>query len=325
MGKVFIEVCVDSLDSARCAIENGADRLEICGNLSIGGGVSPSIGLISVIIDRFPLIPIMVMIRPRIGSFVYIEDEIQTMLTEIKELRDLIARRRQVKNEDQRDTTEIEGVVGIVIGALKSDGRVDVITMKRLIEVANDEMPITFHRAFDMVIDQSQAYENILSLGGRVTRILTSAGSKSYNEPDSIKNLKNLTTIQINSMKKTINQKHPMIMPGSGISPQILPELLDILIPVWNQKQVQEKSLKKEHDKLDTSLGDVHLSGGSWYVPVSKEDGFVQSMARKDGMGFGLVDRSGENEEAKSWGRWKVIGDKVSSVRKTLDQYLEGL
>lgn len=322
MGKVFIEVCVDSLESARCAIENGADRLEICGNLGIGGGVSPSIGLISVIINHFPSIPIMVMIRPKIGSFVYIEDEIQTMLTDIKEITEFLKRRRSAYNiEDQQKKTQQEGIVGIVIGALKSDGQVDVVTMKRLIEVASDEMPITFHRAFDMVIDQSQAYEDILGLGGRIARILTSAGSQSYNDSDSIKNLRNLTTIQTNSMKKNPTLKHPMIMPGSGISVKILPELLGILLPVWSQNQDRMKLLENNHHEL--VLGEIHLSGGSWYVPVPGENDYVQPIARKMGMGLGLVD--GSDEEAKSWGRWKVMGGRISSIRKSADGFSQGL
>ncbi|KAH9812774.1 CutC family-domain-containing protein [Melampsora americana] len=320
MRKVLIEVCVDSLESARCAIENGADRLEICGNLAIGGGVSPSIGLISVIMNRFPFTSIMVMIRSRIGSFVYIEDELQTMLSEIKEINQLLERRRserlKKREEDEEGKIEREGLVGIVIGALSSNGQVDMKSMKRLIEVASDEMPITFHRAFDMVIDQSQAYDDILSLGGRITRILTSAGLKSYNESDSLKNLNQLITIQSNSIKKNKNQTHPMIMPGSGISPKNITQLLDILIPIWNQNQ-------NHHNQL--MIGDIHLSAGNWYVPVSNENDYVQPIARKEGMGFGLIDGSGEDEEAKSWGRWKVMKEKMTSIRRMVDQSSEGL
>ncbi|KAG9103988.1 hypothetical protein FRC06_006427 [Ceratobasidium sp. 370] len=136
MHKFTLEVCVDSLESAIAAIEGGADRLEICGNLALCGGSTPSVGLVRLIRKRFPLVPLMVMVRPRVGDFVYTSQEFETMLEDVSVFRTL-------------------GVKGMVFGVLTPDGSVDVGRCARLAEAASPT-EVTFHRAFDLAADPSK-------------------------------------------------------------------------------------------------------------------------------------------------------------------------
>lgn len=153
----LLEVCVDSVRSARSAIDGGADRLEVCTCLP-AGGLTPSIGLLKGIRDLDPEIPIMCMIRPRPGDFVYCELDVQQMLLEIQ----------SIKRDGLAD--------GFVIGVLTSDGAVDETACSKLIQ-ACDPLPVTFHRAFDLTADAVESMEKIIELG--FSRILTSGQSKS--------------------------------------------------------------------------------------------------------------------------------------------------
>ncbi|KAG8747896.1 hypothetical protein FRC10_010515 [Ceratobasidium sp. 414] len=146
MRKFTLEVCIDSLESAIAiltlsvpsAVEGGADRLEICGNLPLCGGSTPSVGLVRLIRKRLPLVPLMVMVRPRVGDFVYTPQEFETMLEDVSVFRTL-------------------GVNGVVFGVLTPDGSVDLGRCARLTEGASPmEDPVTFHRAFDLAADPSK-------------------------------------------------------------------------------------------------------------------------------------------------------------------------
>ncbi|KAK0465551.1 copper homeostasis CutC domain-containing protein [Desarmillaria tabescens] len=81
---VALEVCVDSVQSAKKLVQAGADRLELCGNLGLGGGTTPSLGLLKAVLKAAPDVPIMVMIRPRAGDFLYSGDELDVMLQDIR-------------------------------------------------------------------------------------------------------------------------------------------------------------------------------------------------------------------------------------------------
>lgn len=93
----------------RClsAFEGGANRLELCGNLGVGGGTTPSLGLFQRVRDAVPSITTMVMIRPRTGDFLYSADELEVMLADIR-------------------VFKAGGANGVVFGCLDSEGRVDV-------------------------------------------------------------------------------------------------------------------------------------------------------------------------------------------------------
>lgn len=150
MNTPLIEGCVDCLPSAVAAARGGADRLELCANLSIGG-TTPSRALLRQVKEACP-IPVNVLIRPRFGDFLYDAWELDQMAEDIAACRDL-------------------GANGAAIGVLTPEGDLDVPAMERLMEAAGD-MEVTLHRAFDMARDPFETLERAVELG--CTTILTS-------------------------------------------------------------------------------------------------------------------------------------------------------
>ena len=155
MAYGFIEGCVDSHASALAACRGGADRLELCANLSIGG-TTPSPGLFRQV-RRDCSLPVNVLIRPRFGDFLYSEAEVEEMEDCVRRFRDL-------------------GADGVVLGALTPPGTLDRAVMARLMEAAGG-MEVTLHRAFDMTRDPLEALEAAIHLGCRT--ILTSGQARS--------------------------------------------------------------------------------------------------------------------------------------------------
>jgi copper homeostasis protein len=150
---ILVEAAVETLEAALSAARAGADRIELCANLAVGG-TTPSTGLIASVVEQAHL-PVFVMIRPRGGDFVYAADEIDAMIEDIDRARPL-------------------GIAGIVTGALRSDGSVDVESMRRLLSPAAG-LPVTFHRAFDVAANWPEALEQVIELGA--SRVLTSGGA----------------------------------------------------------------------------------------------------------------------------------------------------
>ena len=155
MNKPLIEACVDSYASAMAAARGGADRLELCANLAIGG-TTPSLSLFRQVRRDCP-VKANVLIRPRFGDFLYDQAELEEMAEEIDAFREL-------------------GANGVVIGVLTPEGALDQAAMARLMERAGD-MEVTLHRAFDMTRDPFAALEAAVSLGCRT--ILTSGQERS--------------------------------------------------------------------------------------------------------------------------------------------------
>jgi copper homeostasis protein len=141
------------LEGALAAERAGVDRVELCIGLD-DGGTTPSAELISEVTHRLR-IPVFVLVRPRTGAFVYTDDEIEVMIESIE---------RGIQ----------AGAAGIVIGVLTPDRRVDVARTKVLLEAAGN-VPVTFHRAFDVIAEQVEALELLVDLG--VKRVLTSGGA----------------------------------------------------------------------------------------------------------------------------------------------------
>ncbi len=162
---MLVEVCANSLQSALNAQEAGADRIELCSELGVGG-VTPSYGLIQLARERLS-IPIHVLIRPRSGHFTYSDVEFEVMLADI-------------------DFCKEVGVDGIVAGVLDSDHSVDWERTKELVERAMP-LPFTFHRAFDWLNDPEGSLRQLEALG--VTTILTSG--QCPNAMEGIENLRN--------------------------------------------------------------------------------------------------------------------------------------
>ena len=149
----LVEAAVETIEEALAAKRAGADRIELCANLAVGG-TTPSAGSIASVVQQAGH-PVFVMIRPRGGDFVYAADEIDAMIEDIDRARTL-------------------GIAGIVTGALRSDGSVDVESMRRLMSPAAG-LPVTFHRAFDVVANRTEAIEQVIGLGA--SRVLTSGGA----------------------------------------------------------------------------------------------------------------------------------------------------
>ena len=155
MGRYFREACCPSAEAAGIAAKNGASRVELCESLEIGG-VTPSQKMMEQVLKENPGLCVNVLVRPRGGDFIFSEDEIQTMLKDIRLCKSL-------------------GVNGVVIGALRPDGGVDMACMRRLIEEARP-LSITFHRAFDECSDVRDCLEDVIALG--CDRLLTSGHEK---------------------------------------------------------------------------------------------------------------------------------------------------
>jgi copper homeostasis protein len=150
---ILVEAAVESLESALAAERGGADRIELCANLS-EGGTTPEAGLIAAVVERMTL-PVFVLVRPRGGGFVYSDDEINAMTRDIAVAGPM-------------------GIAGIVTGALGSDGSIES-KQTRLLMKAAAGLPVTFHRAFDVVAEPLGALEQMIDLG--VSRVLTSGGA----------------------------------------------------------------------------------------------------------------------------------------------------
>ena len=149
----ILEICVDSYASAMAAIEGGADRLELCSALSIGG-LTPYAALLQQI-RRKSDIKIRCLMRPRAGDFLYTPEEIEQMAMQIRHLRAL-------------------GADGFVIGCLTSEGCLDARAMQPLIDAA-DGSELTLHRCIDVSRDPIQTYLDAGKLG--IDTVLTSGGS----------------------------------------------------------------------------------------------------------------------------------------------------
>lgn len=150
MDAGLLEVCADSYASCMAAFRGGADRIELCANLPIGG-TTPSYALVSQVLRDIP-IPVNVLIRPRFGDFLYDQAEAEEMEAQIAACKEL-------------------GVNGVVIGALTPDGRLNKALLSRLIAKAPG-LDLTLHRCFDMTADPLEALEDAVALG--FTTILTS-------------------------------------------------------------------------------------------------------------------------------------------------------
>ena len=162
---ITLEICIDSPAGLAAAISGGADRIELCSALALGG-LTPSPGLMALA-AKAP-IPVHALIRPRAGDFTFTEAEIAAMEADI-------------------DAARAAGLKGVVLGASHPDGTLDSETLSRLIARAKN-LELTLHRAFDLVPDFPRAVDAAIAMG--FSRILTSGGA-----PRAIDGLETLKTI----------------------------------------------------------------------------------------------------------------------------------
>lgn len=152
MSKI-LEVCVDSLASARAAAEGGADRLELCSALAVGG-LSPYPELLRQI-KQVCRLPVRCLMRPRAGDFLYTREEINLLC-------------------DQMETLRKGGADGFVVGALTPEGTLDLPAMERLLAACGG-LPVTLHRCIDVARDLEEVYSAAAQLG--IDTVLTSGGA----------------------------------------------------------------------------------------------------------------------------------------------------
>jgi copper homeostasis protein len=191
--QIKVEVCIESVADALTAVKAGADRVELCSALALGG-LTPSAAMIEAVRQAVAL-PIMVLIRPRPGGFCYSDSEFAVLLREIE-----LAIRA--------------GADGIVSGALTDAGEVDRPRCRQIVEAAEGK-PVIFHRAFDFTLQPFEALSTLIELG--FTRILTSGQrSKAIEGADLIRKL----------LDQAAN--HIEILPGGGINAGNVLDLLSL-------------------------------------------------------------------------------------------------
>ena len=150
---ILIEAAVETLDDALAAVAGGADRLELCADLD-AGGTTPAHTLVAEVLARVS-VPVLAMIRPRAGGFVYSQGELARMRDDIAVAIDL-------------------GASGVVLGALDASSAIDVRATRELIGAASGRA-VTFHRAIDETRDVLAAVETLASLGA--ARVLSSGAA----------------------------------------------------------------------------------------------------------------------------------------------------
>jgi copper homeostasis protein len=191
MTRTLLEVAVASLDDAVVAAENGAHRLELNSALELGG-LTPSLGLLKEVSQAVHL-PVIVMLRPRAGGFVYSAAEFKTL-------------------QHDCDLALSNGAAGLAFGFLQPDHRMDLDRCRQVIRQVGKAQTV-FHRAFDLVADSAAALDQLLDLG--VTRVLTSGGA-----PDALEGAAAISNL-IQHAGERIE-----ILPGGGIRAD---NVLDIL------------------------------------------------------------------------------------------------
>jgi len=150
---MICEACVESFREAKLAESRGADRIELCSDLE-NDGLTPSPELMQKACKELN-IPVMVMVRPRAGNFVFSDEEIERTKTAIDEARKA-------------------GAAGIVLGLLTKDKQIDEKNTRVLAEYAQP-LPVTFHKAIDEMNDPVEGVRILKTIPG-IKRILTSGG-----------------------------------------------------------------------------------------------------------------------------------------------------
>lgn len=189
---MLIEICAASIHSAINAEAAGADRIELCSELSVGG-ITPSYGLIREVLERVS-IPVYVLIRPRSGDFVYSDEEFEVMKSDIA-------------------FCNLLNCAGVVSGVLTEDHAIDIPRTRKLM-LAAESMAFTFHRAFDRISEPENALSQLIGLG--VHRVLTSGQQKTAEE--GLELLKKLRDQADGRIK---------ILPGGGVNPKNILEFAE--------------------------------------------------------------------------------------------------
>ena len=193
MNQYLVECCANSVQSAINGEKGGANRIELCERLELGG-LTPKRNDILKVKAKIT-IPLHVLIRPKAENFIYTEDEYLQMIDDIQ-------------------FCKSAGCNGIVIGSLHKKGSINIEKTKQMIKHAKP-MHVTFHRAFDEGNNLARNLEDVIACG--CDTLLTSGQAKNVNL--GLANLKKLISIS----KERIN-----ILAGSGVNHRNIENLLNI-------------------------------------------------------------------------------------------------
>lgn len=201
--KYLLEISVDGVEKAAAAERGGADRIELCADLSVGG-LTPSRELLRSVRNSVH-IPIYSMVRPRAGDFVYSDAEFADM-----------ARSIAVATEC--------GMDGVVLGVLNKNRRINMPRTRRLVDLARP-LPVTFHRAFDQVPDFARALEAVIQTGA--ARILTSAGANTALQGAAkLAELVAAAHDRVSGVGSPLQPDRIIIVPGAGITASTIAQVV---------------------------------------------------------------------------------------------------
>lgn len=197
MPRTTLEICIDSVAGCEAAIAGGADRIELCGALSVGG-LTPSAGLVAEVVPlaKGARVRVHAMVRPRAGDFAYAPDEVSTAIADGKALIHA-------------------GVDGLVFGAVR-DGSLDKEVLGRWVGAMRSlraDIDLTLHRAVDLLADPVAAVAPAIALG--FDRILSSGGAARAVDGAHV----------IRAMHERAAGRI-VVMPGSGVRPDNVAALL---------------------------------------------------------------------------------------------------
>jgi copper homeostasis protein len=198
MQKNHLEIACFNLESAIIAQQAGANRIEFCADMNVGG-VTPKLADFILLKSKMH-IPVFVMIRPRGGNFVYSNEEFEQMKNDMLHFKNV-------------------GADGFVFGIITENKEVNFIQNKELVQLANP-LPCTFHRAFDDIKDQMKALDTLIECGFKT--ILTSGNAK--NAMEGLSSLKDLASKANNKI---------CIMPGGGVRANNIELLKENITTNW--------------------------------------------------------------------------------------------
>ena len=235
----ILEVCVDSYASAMAAVAGGADRLELCSVLSVGG-LTPSAALLGQI-RRVSHIPIRCLMRPRGGDFLYTPQELEQMAMEMNVLRDA-------------------GADGFVIGCLTADGELDGNAMEPLLKEASG-LGLTLHRCIDVSQNLEETYRQAAGLG--FDTVLTSGGGG--------KCLDGMETIgKLLAIRDETNG--PEVLIGAGVNAGVIAAFRE-RYPQSRAFHMSGKTEIESRMRFRREGVPMGLPGlDEWHIPVTSED-----------------------------------------------------
>jgi copper homeostasis protein len=223
--KIQIEICAQSLTSAVAAQEGGADRIELCTALEVGGLTPSPATMLEA--KRLLNIPVCVLIRPRAGDFIYSDLEFACIKRDV-------------------EWCKQNGMDGIVVGILTKDATFDLPKMREIAEIARP-MQVVCHRAFDQTPDASEALEQLIELG--FDRVLTSGQAKNV-------------VVGRDILRGLVEQANGRItvMPGNGVNLGNLKDL--ILHTKATDFHATAKNVVKSPMPILTNSVSFNLDGG---------------------------------------------------------------